>query len=116
MGKENKILVVVDMQNDFVDGALGSKEAVAIVPNVCEKIKNWDGVVFVTRDTHQHDYMNTMEGKKLPVLHCIEGSKGWDINSDIQKALNEKVVPVIVNKPTFGSTELVENIRAWMTS
>ena len=66
-----KVLVVVDMQNDFIDGALGTKEAVAIVPGVKEKIKNFDGVVLFTRDTHETYYLDTQEGKKLPVPHCI---------------------------------------------
>lgn len=95
-----KTLIVVDMQKDFVDGALGSKEAVAIVENVKAKIaeyrKNGDEVIF-TRDTHQADYMSTNEGKYLPVEHCIEGTEGWEIipELDVEDAL-------VINKPTFG--------------
>lgn len=95
-----KTLIVVDMQKDFVDGALGSKEAVAIVENVKAKIAAYrakgDEVIF-TRDTHQADYMGTNEGKYLPVEHCIEGSEGWQIipQLDVQDAL-------VINKPTFG--------------
>ena len=70
-----KILVVVDMQNDFIDGALGTKEAEAIVPKVAEKIEEFDGKVFYTRDTHEINYLETQEGRKLPVTHCIRGSK-----------------------------------------
>lgn len=70
-----KYLIVVDMQNDFVNGALGTKEAVAIVPNVVEKIKQFDGKIFFTRDTHHENYMETQEGKNLPVPHCIEGTE-----------------------------------------
>ena len=74
-----KTLVIVDMQNDFIDGALGTKEAEAIVPKVAMKLleyrKNGDQVIF-TRDTHQKDYLETQEGKNLPVEHCIEGTKG----------------------------------------
>ena len=79
-----KILVVVDMQKDFVDGALGSEEAVAIVDNVVKKIEKFDGEIFVTYDTHFENYMETSEGKKLPVPHCIKGTKGWEINREKQ--------------------------------
>ena len=103
-----KILCVIDMQNDFIDGALGTKEAVAIVENVKKKIeayrKNGDIVIF-TRDTHTEDYMNTQEGRKLPVPHCIKGTFGWEISS----ALNTEN-SLIIDKPTFGSYELAERI------
>ncbi len=95
-----KTLIVVDMQKDFIDGALGTKEAVAIVENVKNKIaeyhKNGDEIIF-TRDTHQADYLNTNEGKHLPVVHCVEGTDGWQIPEELQ-------VPdaVFINKPTFG--------------
>ena len=95
-----RTLIVVDMQKDFVDGALGSKEAVAIVDNVKAKIaeyrKNGDEVIF-TRDTHQADYMSTNEGKHLPVEHCIEGTEGWEIIPQLE--IGDAVV---INKPTFG--------------
>ena len=95
-----KTLIVVDMQNDFIDMALGTKEAVAIVPNVKKKIeeyiKNGDEVIF-TRDTHHDDYLDTAEGKKLPVVHCIEGSKGWQIADGLYVEGCE-----IVDKPNFG--------------
>jgi len=104
-----KILIVVDIQNDFVDGALGSREAIAIIGNACEKIKGFEGDIFVTLDTHGEDYMNTQEGKKLPVPHCIKGSDGWRLNADIEKALEGKNATVI-EKPTFGSQELAELI------
>ncbi|SEK63967.1 Nicotinamidase-related amidase [Butyrivibrio sp. ob235] len=104
-----KILVVVDMQKDFVDGALGTKEAVSIVPKVVEKIKSYDkNDVIFTRDTHQTDYMQTQEGANLPVEHCIEGTPGWEIDENI-KALSEGAT--IVDKPTFGSTKLAEMIK-----
>ena len=73
-----QFLVVVDMQKDFVDGSLGSKEAVAIVPAVVEKIRSFEGEVFVTYDTHFEDYLDSAEGKKLPVPHCIYGTPGWE--------------------------------------
>lgn len=98
-------LVVVDMQNDFVDGALGSAEAVAIVPNVVDKIKNFDGEIFVTLDTHFDNYMETAEGKKLPVPHCIKGTIGWELNPEVAKALEGKK-HTVVEKHTFGSVDL----------
>lgn len=78
-----KILIVVDMQNDFIDGALGTKEAVAIVPKVEEKIRNFDGEVFFTRDTHETYYLETQEGKNLPVKHCIRDTEGWQIRKEL---------------------------------
>ena len=95
-----KTLIVVDMQKDFIDGALGTKEAVAIVENVKKKIaqyqQNGDEIIF-TRDTHQSDYLNTNEGKNLPVEHCIEGTEGWKIQEGLE-------VPgaIYIDKPTFG--------------
>ena len=79
----SKILIVVDMQNDFIDGALGTKEAVAIVPYVKSVIENFDGKVFFTRDTHFENYMETQEGANLPVPHCIKGTDGWQIRAEL---------------------------------
>ena len=73
------ILLVIDMQNDFIDGALGTPEAAAIVGNVVQKVRDFAGTVIFTRDTHEDSYMNTQEGKNLPVPHCIRGTHGWDI-------------------------------------
>ena len=73
------ILIVVDMQNDFIDGALGTAEAVAIVPKVAEKVKGFKGTVIFTRDTHGESYMQTQVGRNLPVPHCIKGSHGWTV-------------------------------------
>lgn len=83
----DKLLVVVDMQNDFIDGSLGTKEAQEIVPKVVEKINNFDGIVVATKDTHYEDYFSTQEGKKLPVKHCIKGEYGWVFNEKIKTAL-----------------------------
>ena len=96
------ILVVVDMQNDFIDGALGTKEAIAIVPAVKEKIKNFEGRVIFTRDTHQPNYMETQEGKNLPVKHCIKDTEGWQIRKEIDELRKEDAI----DKITFGSSEL----------
>ena len=105
-----KVLVVVDMQNDFVDGALGTEEAVGIVEKVAAKIRNFDGEIFVTMDTHHDNYMETAEGKKLPVPHCIKETKGWLLNEKVKAALADKDYQTL-EKGTFGSTELVEEIR-----
>lgn len=101
----NKILIVVDMQNDFIDGALGTIEAQAIVSNVIDKIKGYDGRVIATRDTHYIDYLSTQEGANLPVKHCIENTEGWEIRSEIQKLLDKEDAEIF-NKVTFGSKEL----------
>ena len=106
-----KILIVVDMQKDFVDGALGSKEAVGVVENVVKKIEGFDGDIIVTYDTHAENYMDTQEGKRLPVPHCIKGTEGWALDRNVQKALENKEYKVI-EKPTFGSTQLVEYIKS----
>ena len=98
------VLVVVDMQKDFIDGALGTKEAQAIVPRVVEKIENFDGRVIATRDTHGENYLQTAEGKKLPVVHCIQGTDGWQLHPDIAALISRKPI----DKPTFGSTELAK--------
>lgn len=105
-----KILVVVDMQKDFVDGALGTAEAVAIVPNVVKKINEFDGDIFVTYDTHFENYMDTSEGKNLPVPHCIKGTDGWKLDSYVYEALSKKEYTE-VEKLTFGSTALPELIK-----
>lgn len=108
-----KFLVVVDMQNDFVDGALGTKEAVAIVPKVVEKINGFDGNFAVTHDTHKLDYLDTQEGKNLPVVHCIEQTDGWKLADPVFDALNNRVMQSgadseVFFKPTFGSVELAD--------
>lgn len=103
-----KILVVVDMQKDFIDGALGTPEAVEIVPRVIQKIREFDGLVIATRDTHEEDYLDTQEGKKLPVRHCIRGTEGWEIHPEIQMLLTEEPI----DKPTFGSAELGQMLKA----
>nr|WP_296041398.1 cysteine hydrolase [uncultured Blautia sp.] len=102
------VLVVVDMQNDFIDGALGTKEAVAIVTKVEEKIRNFNGTVLFTRDTHENWYLETQEGKKLPVPHCIRDTEGWQIRRELD--ILRKTEPV--DKETFGSTDLADDLVA----
>lgn len=102
------ILIVVDMQNDFIDGALGTAEAAAIVPRVVERVRGFDGTVLFTRDTHGADYLSTQEGRNLPVPHCIRDTDGWQIR--------EELLPLVrtqpIDKPAFGSAELGEMLRA----
>lgn len=101
------VLIVVDMQNDFIDGALGTAEALAIVPKVKARIEGFEGRVIFTRDTHQAGYLETQEGRKLPVPHCIEGSWGWQIRPELEALRREAAV----DKPGFGSTKLAELLR-----
>jgi nicotinamidase/pyrazinamidase len=106
-------LIVVDMQKDFVDCALGTKEAVAIVPAVKKRIQKavdaGEKIIF-TRDTHQENYLETQEGKKLPVRHCIEGTDGWQIIPELRAYVDK--AEAIVDKPTFGSAKLGEWLAA----
>lgn len=103
-----KFLIVVDMQVDFINGSLGSADAQKIVPYVVEKVKNFDGVVIFTRDTHGEDYFNTQEGKKLPVLHCVKNTEGWEICKELKPFAN-----TVVDKITFGSVDLPKIIKGY---
>ena len=102
-----KILVVVDMQVDFITGSLGSEAAKAIVPNVVNKVKSFDGKVIFTRDTHGENYMNTQEGRKLPVAHCIKNTEGWQICDELKPYVTE-----VIDKKTFGSVDLPQYIKS----
>ena len=104
------ILIVVDIQKDFVDGALGTAEAVAMVDHAANKIRGFDGDIFVTYDTHFENYMETAEGGKLPVPHCIKGTEGWEIDQNIAESLAGKDFTK-VEKLTFGSMELPNLVR-----
>ena len=108
-----KVLIVVDMQNDFIDGDLGTEEAVRIVPKVAEKIKGFDGKIFFTRDTHEDDYLESQEGRNLPVVHCVRETKGWELCPEIE-ALRKKE-DTVLDKPSFGSIELGHKLREYMT-
>ena len=103
-------LIVVDIQKDFVDGALGTAEAVKMIDRAADKISKFDGRIYVTYDTHFENYMDTAECKKLPVPHCIKGTPGWELNSSIAQALSGKNYTA-VEKLTFGSVELPEMIK-----
>lgn len=99
------ILVVVDMQNDFIDGALGSQDAQSIVENVKQKIDNFNGKIIFTRDTHNDDYLSTQEGVNLPVKHCLQGTYGHQIRKELQSENH-----IIIDKTTFGSSKLIETL------
>ncbi len=103
------VLIVVDMQNDFISGALGSAEAQAILPLVAKKLASFSGDVYFTRDTHGTDYLNTQEGKNLPVAHCIKDSVGWQIADALSEYVKDATV---IDKPSFGSVELAATLRA----
>lgn len=106
-----KALIVVDMQNDFITGTLANTEGQKIVPAVAELVKNFDGDIIVTRDTHKDNYLDTQEGRRLPVVHCIEGTPGWQIVPEIQAVLDEiDVYSQMFTKNTFGSTHLGDYI------
>lgn len=107
-----KLLIVVDMQKDFVDGALGSREAVGIIDKVVRKIEAFDGDIIATYDTHGADYMDTREGRYLPVPHCIRGTEGWELDAQVKAALEKRGFHAVY-KPTFGSVELVELVRGY---
>lgn len=102
-----RVLVVVDMQNDFITGSLGTKEAQAIVEKVCRKIQGFDGEVLFTLDTHGPDYLETQEGRLLPVAHCIKGTPGWELEPRVRALC--KTTPI--EKPTFGSTGLADVLQ-----
>lgn len=102
-----KLLVVVDFQNDFIDGTLGTAEAQAIVPNVLRKINEYgESERVATMDTHTEDYLTTQEGQNLPVVHCVKGTNGWQMRKEAQVGYQE-----IFEKGTFGSIALAEYVR-----
>lgn len=104
-----KILVVIDMQKDFIEGALGTKEAEAIVPAVIEKLRSREPAdIFATRDTHPDHYLETLEGQNLPIPHCLKGTAGWQIPREVQQWIP---ADHIFDKPTFGSVSLAEALR-----
>ncbi len=104
-----KILVVIDMQKDFIDGSLGTAEAQAIVGAVAEKMKSYEKAdIYVTRDTHGEDYLQTAEGKKLPVVHCVKDTEGWQLHPQIAAQADKAH---IIDKPAFGSVALMELLR-----
>ena len=112
----NKILVVVDVQNDFIDGSLLNEDAIKTVPNIVTKIDEFNGdLILVTMDTHHENYMTTNEGIKLPVEHCIKDTDGWNLNplvkSSIEEAEKRGISVLYFEKPTFGSEALVKFVK-----
>ncbi len=103
-----KFLIVIDMQVDFITGSLCSKLAEAIVPNVVDKVKNYDGTVIFTRDTHFADYLSTQDGRKLGVEHCVKDTAGWEICDELKPYVNK-----VVDKITFGSVDLPDVIKSY---
>lgn len=118
-----KILVVVDMQNDFITGPLGAPEAVGIVDKVVEKIRGEEWYyIYTTQDTHDETYLESQEGRKLPILHCQEGTDGWFLNDKINSALLQATAPLyLAHKNTFGCLEVIRDLneyldtRPWLT-
>lgn len=102
-----KILIVVDMQNDFISGALGSDQAQEILPSVLEYVKGFSGEVLFTKDTHGPDYLDSREGKKLPVIHCVKHTPGWELVPSLDSFQKSFHCPVFC-KETFGSTQLAQ--------
>jgi nicotinamidase-related amidase len=109
----SKVLVVIDMQNDFITGPLGNRECEATVQEVSKIIREGGhDYIYVTQDTHGNDYLSTQEGRNLPIIHCISGTKGWDIVPEVQEALNLKKNYKTFKKGTFGSIELAEAVSS----
>lgn len=106
---KNTFLVIIDMQNDFVTGSLGTKEAEAVVPAVLQKAADFKGQIIFTQDTHEGDYLSTQEGKHLPVEHCIAHTEGWELVDGL-KELQEKRGNTVYRKHTFGSIELASDL------
>lgn len=106
-----KFLICIDMQDDFIYGALKNKEAIKIVPNVINKIKEYEGEVYLTRDTHGKNYLDTQEGKQLPVPHCIAYTAGWEFLDEIEE-MRYKSSFKVYRKETFGSVNLAVDLRA----
>ena len=104
-----EVVIVIDMQKDFVTGCLGSEAAKKIVKPMVEFLKDWNGDIIFTRDTHQENYLETQEGKNLPVPHCFEGTDGWEIIDELKPFVKEDTK--VFNKPTFGSVELANYLK-----
>lgn len=107
----NDLMIVIDMQKDFIDGALGTPEAVAIVPHVARRIRGHHGPLIVTYDTHYERYLQSQEGHHLPVIHCQKGSPGWQLDPAVEKGLAGREA-LRLEKPAFGSLELADKVRA----
>ena len=107
-----KVLVVIDIQNDFIDGSLGTPEAQLIVPKVIDAVRGFDGKVIFTMDTHTPDYLETQEGRNLPIKHCIPGTPGWELPDALKEAGRQRHA-LFYRKPTFGCTALARDLVAF---
>ena len=105
-----RYLIIIDVQNDFVSGSLGTAEARQMLPALLKKASEFEGKIIMTKDTHGDDYPDTQEGKKLPVPHCVKGTAGWEFPEALEKIQKEKQAKVY-EKSCFGSRELAEDIR-----
>lgn len=105
-----KYLIVVDMQNDFVTGSLGTREAEEVLLKVIQKVKEFDGAIWFTQDTHEADYLETQEGRNLPVEHCIRDTQGWQLVDELACIQQERQLPIFL-KNTFGSIRLAEELQ-----
>ena len=103
----DKLLIIIDMQNDFIDGALANPAAQAIIPGIVDFVKTWNGKIGVTLDTHQENYLETQEGKNLPVPHCIKDTEGWQIHPSLEELRKTEAI----DKVTFGSKDLIDVIK-----
>ncbi len=115
---KRQVLVIIDCQNDFITGALRNEEAIKKVPNIVDKInsRKWD-FIFLTRDTHGEDYMDTPEGKKLPVPHCLKGTDGWQIEENVMRAVIDSNIPyAIYNKYSFGFHSISDDLEYELAS
>lgn len=104
-----EVLIVVDVQNDFVDGALGTPEAQQMLPALLKKVQSFKGTVILTKDTHTATYLNTQEGRQLPVPHCIKGTRGWNFPDELE-TLRSQNEYIVYHKPTFGSVRLAKDL------
>jgi len=107
---KKQMLIVVDVQNDFVTGSLGTPEACKMLPALVDKVKHFSGAIWMTQDSHSEDYLNTQEGRMLPVSHCMTGTEGWKLVEELEHLREQKDIPVY-RKPCFGSTKLVEDLK-----
>lgn len=107
---KKKILIIVDVQNDFVSGALGTKEAEKMMPDLINKARSFSGEILMTKDTHFDDYMITQEGKNLPVVHCVKGTQGWNLPDELEEIRQNKQIKVY-EKGAFGSVQLAEDLK-----
>ncbi|MCI8890109.1 MAG: cysteine hydrolase [Eubacterium sp.] len=107
----NKKLIMIDIQNDFVTGVLGTKEAQQMLPRLMEKAGSFQGEILMTQDTHFENYLETQEGKLLPVSHCIKGTKGWELVPELEELRQQRKAKVY-QKSCFGSIRLAEDLKA----